>query len=283
MKKQIKSQTRKNKHWLLVVYVAITVFIVTLLYLFAISRPIEIGLYRKGGLYIETNELRSYVGNQEKYEEVYRNKMDQIKKCLNLRLEEIGIVNPSIRAIPYHRFQIIVKNIYLPPDEIEKNKTYNDVSLIENIIFAEGILSVTDASGEEILTNEHLANADYVLQKNADCVSKQPVVVLLLNEEGKKALSLKLVSNRGKKIQLFLDQHLLAEISSSDIFLTGKIIIPFIGENQEEAAFKAEQTAAILNGGSLPDVLMTKHRTVFLNPNKKRPYLYFDWLIQKNN
>jgi hypothetical protein len=283
MKKKTRTQTRKNKHWLWVVNVAFAIFIIAILYSFAIPRPIQIGLYREGGLYIETNEIRSYVGNQEKPEEVYRNKIDQIKKCLSLRFEEIGIVNHAIEAIPYHRFQISAKDIYIQPDGIEKNITFNDVTLIENIIFAEGKLMVTDSSGEEILTNEHLANADYVLQKKDDGISKQPVVVLLLNEEGKKALSMNLITNKGKKIQLFLDRHLLAEISTSEIFLIGKIIIPFIGENQEESIFKAEQTAAILNGGPLPDVVMTKQRTVYLNPNKKRPYFFFDWLIQKNN
>jgi len=283
MKKQSKKRTRKNKHWLRIVfYIALAIFFVALLYSVAIPRPIQIDLYRKGGLYIETKELRTYVGNQEKQEEVYRNKMDQIKKCLSLRFEEIGIVHPVIRTIPYHRFQISVKNISLQPDEIKKNNTFNDISLVENIIFAEGKFSVTDTSGDEILTNVHLADADYVLQTNADGVTKKPVVVLLLNEEGKKALSLKWLSNRGKKIQLFLDQHLLTEISTSEIFLTGKIIIPFTGENQEEAVYKAKQTAAILNGGPLPAIIMTKQRTVYLNPNKKRPCFFFDWLIQKN-
>lgn len=171
---------------------------------------------------------------EEEDREVDQDAIDRSIAIIRTRIDELGVVEPSIRQEGSNRIRVELPG-------------YEDERQAREVIGQTARLEFVDPDGEVILTGENLDDAG-ASREYAGGAMPEPVVTLGLDAEGQRIFEEETTRLQGEYISIYLDEELLSQPGVREVIQEGHD--PFITglEDMEEAS----NLAMMLRAGALP-------------------------------
>ncbi|MCL6451568.1 MAG: protein translocase subunit SecD [Acetobacteraceae bacterium] len=154
--------------------------------------------------------------------------MRQALSIIRFRVDKLGVSEPIIQRQGDRRIIVELAGIKDPEEAVK-------------MVGKTAMLEFKDEAGKVIITGRDLVKAEAVIDP-----MNQPVVVLTLKPEAKKAFSEATTANVGKPIMIYLDEELVQAPRVQEAGIEEPQITGY--EKLEEA----QRVAVLLNSGALP-------------------------------
>lgn len=165
--------------------------------------------------------------------------LEKARSVLEKRINSLGVSETSITIQGTDRLIVDIPG-------------FSDIDQAKKIIGKLAVLTFKDENGVVIVDGKNLKNATFAFQTVKDGGTREPVVQLEWDAEGKKKFADGTAANVGKTIKIFLDEEELMAPTVNEAITDGNAVITFGGAKNEDAIRSAQETAALLRGGSLP-------------------------------
>lgn len=165
--------------------------------------------------------------------------LEKARSVLEKRINSLGVSETSISIQGNDRLIVDIPG-------------FSDIDQAKKIIGKLAVLTFKDEAGNVIVDGKDLKNASFAFQAVKDGGTREPVVQLEWNAAGKKKFADGTAANVGKTIKIFLDEEELMAPTVNEAITDGNAVITFGGAKNEDAIRSAQETAALLRGGSLP-------------------------------
>ncbi|MCE5223615.1 protein translocase subunit SecD [bacterium] len=165
--------------------------------------------------------------------------LEKARTVLEKRINSLGVSETSISIQGTDRLIVDIPG-------------FSDIDQAKKVIGKIAVLTFKDETGKIIVSGKNLKNATFAFQAVDEGGIRQPVVQLEWDAEGKKMFAEGTAANVGKTIKIYLDEEELMAPTVNEAIQDGNAVITFGGTKSEENTKAAQETAALLRGGSLP-------------------------------
>lgn len=189
----------------------------------------------------KTEEPKKEITNEDlaPAKKITPQELEQARSVIEKRINALGVGETSITTQGNDRIIVDIPG-------------YTDIEQAKKVIGKIAVLTFKNEAGETIVSGKNLKNATFAYQAVSDGGVREPVVQLEWDEEGKKLFADGTAANVGKTIKIFLDDVELMAPKVNEAIRDGNAVITFGGSKNEESVKSAQESAALLRGGSLP-------------------------------
>jgi preprotein translocase subunit SecD len=189
----------------------------------------------------KTEEPKKEITNEDLAgpKKVTKIELEQARSVIEKRINALGVGETSVTTQGTDRIIVDIPG-------------YTDIEQAKKVIGKIAVLTFKNEAGETIVSGKNLKNATFAYQTVSDGGVREPVVQLEWDEEGKKLFADGTAANVGKTIKIFLDDVELMAPKVNEAIKDGNAVITFGGSKNEESVKSAQESAALLRGGSLP-------------------------------
>jgi len=185
-----------------------------------------------------TEEITNEVLEDIAKKELTAQDLEKARAVLEKRINGLGVSETTISIQGNDRIIVDI------PD-------FNDIDQAKKVIGKMAVLTFKDEAGNIIVDGGNLKNATFTYSQVEEGGTRQAVVQLEWDEVGKKKFADGTAANVGKTIKIFLDEEELMAPTVNEAIETGDAVITFGGKSEDNVK-AAQETAALLRGGSLP-------------------------------
>lgn len=164
--------------------------------------------------------------------------LEKAKSVIERRINALGVSEAVVSISGNNRIVIDIPG-------------YTNIEEAKNVIGRIAVLTFKDEAGNILITGKNLKNATFTYQTTQEGGTREPVVSLEWDEEGKKLFAEATEKNVDKTIAIYLDEEELMAPKVNEPITEGNAVITF-GGSIEEKTKQAQEYAALLKGGSLP-------------------------------
>ncbi|NMA33899.1 MAG: SecD/SecF family protein translocase subunit, partial [Clostridiaceae bacterium] len=187
--------------------------------------------------------------------------LDTVKIIIEKRLDKEGILDRNVTT-DVNVGRVIVQIPWAPGEtDFNPDKTLEKVGRTALLTFQEVDEDKVDEDGNPLPTGRKVLEGTDVINAYPaqHPTTKGMIVVLELNENGKKSFSDATARLIGKRIAIFMDDQFIEAPVVQDHITDGNAIITINRDNFEEAVSEAKDLADTIRSGALPFRLDAKH------------------------